>query len=177
MVQFNVRQSKPEKTVVLRMSAPPNQHRKEAPARLWPDAEIVMPFSALRLPVLYSQCRRYIARVIVISMLLSGSVQADECPDFVAPNDKTIEIETEDTMTYIALPSALEGDELKYLSLWVYPSFEGKNEELSVPLFFRVEDGVAKSFFQASSIWGEFEVHAKYGDEICGPRLNHRFAL
>ena len=151
-------------------SAQANQHQNEVPAKLWRDATIATQFSR-------SVCRRYIARVIVISMLLSGSVQADECPDFVAPNDKTIEIETEDTMTYIALPSALEGDELKYLSLWVYPSFEGKNEELSVPLFFRVEGGVAKSFFQASSIWGEFEVHAKYGDEICGPRLNHRFAL
>ena len=110
-------------------------------------------------------------------MLFSGIAQAANCPDYQAQNEEKISIETEDTMTYISLPSVLEDEELKYLSLWIYLNLEGKKEELSVPLFFKIEDGVAKSFFHAASIWGEFEVHAKYGDDVCRPRLSHRSTI
>ena len=123
-------------------------------------------------------CGRYIARIFIALLLLcSVTAQAVTCRDYVAPGGEVIRIETEDTMTYISLPSVLEDKELEFLSLWFYPNPEDKDAELSVPLFFRIEDGVAKSFFHASSILGELEVHAKYGDDICGPRLSYRFAI
>jgi len=113
----------------------------------------------------------------MLSPSISQALSTNKCQDYVAPNGEEIIVEAEDSMNYISLPSELEEEGLKNLILWIFRDFEGNTEELAVPLFFNVEDGVAKSFFHASEIYGEFQIQAIYGDKNCGPRLIYKFAI
>ena len=118
-----------------------------------------------------------VIQVMLAVLLFSASAPAATCADYQAPGGEEIGIETEAAMTYISAPSMLDGEPLHDLSLWIYPVVAGNPEELSAPLAFRIEEGVAKSFFRSAAMSAEFEVHARYGEQACGPQLGVRFSI
>jgi hypothetical protein len=118
---------------------------------------------------------RYLATILTIPLLISTNTIAAKCKDYVPPKGEKIEVKIEAGSAEILLPSKIGDDSLKHLVLFVYLKINGKGEELALPLAFSIDDGIAKSNFGLSSLWGELELFASYSGNYCGPRLEYKF--
>jgi hypothetical protein len=110
-------------------------------------------------------------QIAVLLLILSNSVQALTCTNYVPPNGEKIELETEAGVTYFSVPAKLEGQDLQSVTLWAYPIRKSTSGELAAPLQFKVVKGVAKGHFAITAPFLNAEITAAYTKDLCGPSL------
>ena len=112
----------------------------------------------------------------IVLLLFSTNSYAVKCRDYEPPNGETIIVVMGEDWAEISAPASLGGERLANLALFAYVVIDGREEELAVPLAFTSDGGIVNSEFHFSSHWAELELHASYGENVCGPRLDYSFA-
>jgi hypothetical protein len=113
---------------------------------------------------------------LIVLLLFSTNSYAVKCRDYEPPNGEKIIVVMGEDWAKISAPASLGGESLANLVLFAYVVIDGREEELAVPLAFTSDGGIVNSEFYFSSHWAELELHASYGENVCGPRLDYSFA-
>jgi hypothetical protein len=113
----------------------------------------------------------------ILLLVLSSSVHALTCTEYVPPNGEKIKLESDSGVTYFSMPAELDGNQLHSVTLWAYPIKSSAPGELVAPLQFKVTNGVAKGHFAITAPFVNAEITAAYTTEVCGPRLESSVSI
>lgn len=113
--------------------------------------------------------------ILIFTLILATNSNAAECTAYDPEVGEEISIaaSTHSPDLYFSTPEIVGGEKLTamYIRGFRYDELD-LSSHLLMPITFEIKDGVAEA-----SIWmrpGLFKarVEAKYGDEVCGPRIN-----
>jgi hypothetical protein len=107
----------------------------------------------------------------IFLLLVASDVWALSCVDYIPSNREKISIEREDSIFYFSAPNILDKNQLRSVTLFVYPKNSNEAGALVVPVAFTVKDDIASGYFAITQNWVRAELEASYSDMVCGPRL------
>ena len=109
--------------------------------------------------------------VSIILIVVSVTVEALSCAEYMPPNGESIQIKIDTTkVSYFTLPATLDGHSLQTVTLWAYP-INASAGELVAPLAFKIKSGNATGKFAITAPFVKAEIIASYSKDLCGPRL------